>query len=67
MYIAYLEIFSSLASNTLATLGAILAGSIVYFLVLILLGGMNERDIERIPMVGKFIIKLLQRVGAFKA
>lgn len=67
MYIAYLEIFSSLASNTLATLGAILAGSIVYFLVLILLGGMNERDIERIPMVGKFIIKLLQRVGVFKA
>ena len=67
MHVAYGQMYAQYMSNTLATLTAIVGGAVVYCLVLIVLGGINERDVERVPMVGKFIIKSLQRVGVFKA
>jgi stage V sporulation protein B len=55
------------AANALATFSAVFIGCIVYLVVLFLMGGINENDMERIPVVGNCGIKLLRRIGVFKA
>jgi stage V sporulation protein B len=57
---------SHLLSNTIATLISIFIGSVVYGFVLLLLGGVAERDIERIPKVGSRLVILLRRIGILK-
>lgn len=54
----HMEIFS--------TFGAIFAGAIVYLATLAIIGGMLEEDMARIPMVGKFGIKIFRKLGIFK-
>ena len=54
----HMEIFS--------TFGAIGAGCVVYLAVSALLGGLPEEDMARIPMVGKFGIKIFRKLGIFK-
>jgi len=34
---------------------------------MLLTGGLREDDLERIPMIGRFGIKFLRRIGVFKA
>ena len=53
-------------SNVLSTFGAVPVGCIVYLVVLLLIGGMLEEDVARIPMIGKVGIKTLHRLGIFK-
>jgi len=66
LHLAYLYIMKYIPMNSVATLGSILIGSAVYIVVLMLLGGISERDVERVPMIGSALIKLLRRVGVFK-
>ncbi len=55
----HMEIFS--------TFGAIFAGGIVYLATLAIIGGMLEEDMARIPMVGRFGIKIFRKLGIFKS
>jgi len=52
--------------NTLATLVAIAVGGSVYGIALLLFGGVQERDLERIPKVGSKLIRLLRVLGLFR-
>ena len=54
----HMEIFS--------TFGAIFAGGIVYLATLAIIGGMLEEDMARIPMIGRFGIKIFRKLGIFK-
>ena len=55
-----------LASNILATFGACLFGCIVYLAVLLVIGGMMEEDMARIPMIGRCGIKAMHKLGVYK-
>ena len=55
----HVEIFS--------TFGAVIVGCVVYVATLAAIGGILEEDMARIPMVGKFAIKIFRRVGIFKS
>lgn len=54
----HMEIFS--------TFGAIGTGCVVYVATLAMIGGLLEEDMARIPMVGKFGIKIFRKLGIFK-
>ncbi len=54
----HMEIFS--------TFGAVGAGCIVYVATLAMIGGLLEEDMARIPMIGKFGIKIFRKLGIFK-
>ncbi|MBR4904793.1 MAG: polysaccharide biosynthesis protein [Selenomonadaceae bacterium] len=54
-----MEIFS--------TFGAIFAGCIVYVATLAMIGGLLEEDMARIPMIGRFGIKIFRKLGIFKS
>jgi stage V sporulation protein B len=56
----YDAVMSRLFSNTLSTLLAIAVGGIVYGTVLIMVGGLDARDVERIPQVGPKLVKLMR-------
>lgn len=58
--------YSSLGSNALSTFGAVFVGCAVYLIVLPLIGGMVREDIERIPMVGRYAIRALHKIGVYK-
>ncbi len=49
--------------NTAATLAAILAGGAVYGIVLLLLGGISARDVERVPKLGGMLAKIIRILG----
>lgn len=66
VYAAYDEMLLLLDSNTVAALIAILTGIVVYGLVLLFTGGVNERDISRIPVAGPVLLKLLHSAGRLK-
>jgi stage V sporulation protein B len=67
VYFSYHYILAYTAANALSTFSAVFIGCIVYLVVLFLMGGINEADMERIPVVGNCGIKLLRRIGVFKA
>lgn len=56
----------ALGSNVLATFGACMVGCVVYLAVLLLIGGMMEEDMARIPMIGRFGIKVMHKLGVYK-
>lgn len=55
------------AVGVFSTFGAVFVGCFVYLLTLILIGGIREEDVQRIPMIGKFFIRGMRRIGVFKA
>lgn len=55
-----------LGSNAFSTFGAVFFGCGVYIVVMILIGGIEEEDMQRIPMVGRPAIRLLRKIGVFK-
>ncbi|MFA6849180.1 MAG: polysaccharide biosynthesis protein [Selenomonadaceae bacterium] len=63
---SYTYILQQLSSNAIATFSAVVIGCVVYLVVLLLLGGIKEDDIERIPVLGKVSIKFLKKTGIFK-
>lgn len=67
IHMTYSYLFGSLTGNAVATFSSILTGGCVYIAVLILLGGISESDVERVPMLGAVTIRLLQRFGVFKS
>ena len=67
VYYSYYYILAYTAANALATFSAVFIGCLVYLVVLFLMGGINETDMERIPVIGNCGIKLLRRIGVFKA
>ncbi|BBB91233.1 MAG TPA: polysaccharide biosynthesis protein [Methylomusa anaerophila] len=46
--------------NSISTLGAILSGLTVFGIVILLVGGIEARDIEQIPKVGSILAKTLR-------
>ena len=55
----HIEVFS--------TFGAVIVGCVVYVATLAAIGGVLEEDMARIPMIGKFAIKIFRRLGIFKS
>lgn len=55
------------AMETFSTFGAVFVGCVVYLVTLVLIGGIREEDVQRIPMIGKFFIRGLRRIGVFKS
>ena len=54
------------ASNALATFASLFVGMFFYIIVLILIGGIMESDIERIPMIGAPSIRFFKKSWCFK-
>ncbi len=57
---------SNLQSEVFSTFGAVFVGCFVYILTMVLIGGILEQDMKRIPMIGKYAIKVFRRLGVFK-
>lgn len=60
------QFLGAMLSNTVATFGAVLFGCTVYIAVMIVIGGMDESDMEQVPILGRHTIKILRRIGVFK-
>ena len=52
--------------NAVSTFGAVFVGCAVYIAAMILIGGIGEEDMERIPLLGRVSIRFLRRIGVFK-
>ncbi|MBQ7629775.1 MAG: polysaccharide biosynthesis C-terminal domain-containing protein, partial [Selenomonadaceae bacterium] len=53
-------------SGVLSTFGAVFVGGAIYIAAIALLGGLLKEDMERIPMIGKYGVKIFQRLGIFR-
>ena len=53
-----LEVFNI---EAFSIFGAVIVGCLVYIIVLMMIGGVKESDIERVPMIGKYFNKILGR------
>ena len=42
-------------------------GCFVYIAVMLLVGGLLEDDLARMPMIGRIGIRILRRIGVFKS
>jgi stage V sporulation protein B len=56
------EVLFSAISNSLATLVAIIIGAVVYFFVLLMLGGLSEEDLLVIPGIGRKMATVLKKL-----
>lgn len=54
------------AINAVSTFGATFFGCAVYIAVMLIIGGIGEEDMERVPMLGRVSIRFLRRIGVFK-
>lgn len=54
-------------SAAIATFGVMCLATVIYGAVLLLLGGLTDRDISRIPFLGSKLSQLLMRLGVLKA
>lgn len=52
--------------NTAATLVSVGVGASVYGIVLLLLGGIQQRDIEKLPKIGILLARFLETVGMLR-
>ncbi len=66
MFFCYDRIFVLTSGHASATLIALVLGGGVYSIVLLALGGVNERDIERLPLVGLVLANTLRSLGIFR-
>jgi len=62
----YVQSLALLGLPVFSTLAAVAVGCGVYIAVMLVIGGLREDDLERIPMIGRFGIRLLRRIGIFK-
>ena len=67
VYLFYSFVMSTLAVNAVATFGSVFAGVIVYVAALILVRGLLEEDMARIPFIGSLSIRFLRRIGIFRS
>ena len=61
VWLVYFLLQKAFANNTVSTLFAIVVGIIVYLVVMLLLRGMDEEDLERLPR-GERIIALAKKM-----
>ncbi len=59
--VSYDAIMSQTLHNSVATLGAISVGGMVFGIVILLVGGVAVRDIEQLPRVGKTLAVILTK------
>ena len=64
VYLFYSFVMSTLA---VATFGSVFVGVIVYVAALILVRGLLEEDMARIPFIGSLSIRFLRRIGIFRS
>ena len=64
--ITYDGIMLKTLHNTIATLLSISVGGIVYGITLLLLGGVKQHEVEKIPKIGMRASKLLCKVGLLR-
>jgi stage V sporulation protein B len=55
-----------LAGNNIATLAAFVAGVVVYTGVLIIAGGLQQADLEQVPLIGRPMLRVLRRMRFFQ-
>lgn len=67
VYLFYNFVMSTLAVNAVATFGSVFVGVIVYVAALILVRGLLEEDMARIPFIGSLSIRFLRRIGIFRS
>ena len=53
--------------SAISTFGAVFFGCAVYIAVMLVIGGLKEDDLQRMPMIGRVGIKFLRKIGVFKA
>ena len=61
----YSFVMETFAVNAAATFGSVLVGVVVYIAALILVRGLLEEDMARIPYIGSLGIRFLRRIGIF--
>ncbi|MCL2017010.1 MAG: polysaccharide biosynthesis protein [Defluviitaleaceae bacterium] len=54
-FVSHYSIMLFLGNNTIATLISVIFGVVTYFLILIILGGLQKEDVQRIPFVRKYV------------
>ena len=52
--------------EVISTFGAVFVGCAVYIAAVALFGAMTKEDMAQIPMVGRYAVKILSRLGIFK-
>lgn len=57
---------SVLGIESIAIFGAVFLGCIVYIAVMLLIGGIGEEDMAKVPILGRVSIRFLRRLGVFK-
>lgn len=65
--LTYHEVMDMTLRNTFATLAAIAVGGSVYGLVLLVTGGVTQRDIERVPKVGGLLVRILRSLRLLRS
>ena len=53
--------------GAISTFGAVFFGCFVYIATMLLVGGLLEDDLARMPMIGRIGIRILRRIGVFKS
>lgn len=53
--------------GAISTFGAVFFGCFVYIVTMLLVGGLLEDDLVRMPMIGRIGIRILRRIGVFKS
>ena len=53
--------------GAISTFGAVFFGCFVYIVTMLLVGGLLEDDLARMPMIGRIGIRILRRIGVFKS
>ena len=53
--------------GAISTFGAVFFGCFVYIAVMLLVGGLLEDDLARMPMIGRIGIRILRHIGVFKS
>ena len=67
LYFSYDFIRLHVGINVIATFGSVFIGCAVYIAVLLVIGGIKEDDMRRIPIIGSVAIKLLKKIGVLKS
>lgn len=60
IFYIYQAVFLATKSNGYAAAAAVLIGSIVYIFMLLFIGGINERDVQRIPVIGAKLTQFIR-------
>lgn len=63
IYTVYEMVYAGANNNNYAAVSAMVSGMLVYGLMLLLLGGVNSRDLERVPIVGIWLARLVKSFG----